>query len=121
MARPGGKRYRVQTKQGFVKDGMKKTLILLVVGFALYGLFESNPKLLQPFPQPGNAGEEQVAIAFENKQSDLQVGGLGTVIKLLPDDTNGSRHQKFILRLASGQTLLRISRIRGQTPFLRVR
>ena len=35
-----------------------------------------------------------------------QVSGSGTVIRVLPDDVNGDRHQRFILRLASGRTLL---------------
>ncbi len=30
----------------------------------------------------------------------------GTVAKTLPDDNDGSRHQRFIVRLASGSTLL---------------
>lgn len=44
--------------------------------------------------------------AFENEQSDIQVEGEGTVWKTLPDDNNGTRHQRFILKLSSGQTLL---------------
>ncbi|EKF9474187.1 DUF3465 domain-containing protein [Vibrio cholerae] len=44
--------------------------------------------------------------AYQSQQSDLQVQGLGQVVKVLPDDNDGSRHQKFILKLNSGQTLL---------------
>lgn len=46
-----------------------------------------------------------IELAYKNKQSDVQVTGSGTVIKLLRDDNEGSRHQKFILRLSSGQTI----------------
>jgi hypothetical protein len=34
------------------------------------------------------------------------VQGSGTVTRILSDDTDGSRHQRFILRIASGRTLL---------------
>ncbi len=51
-------------------------------------------------------GDQVLASAFQNQQSNLQVEGQGKVIKLLADDNNGSRHQKFIVRLHSGQTLL---------------
>lgn len=34
------------------------------------------------------------------------MGGEGVVDRALSDDNDGSRHQRFILRLASGQTLL---------------
>ena len=44
--------------------------------------------------------------AFTNKKSGLQVQGRGTVTRLLGDDFSGARHQRFILRLNSGQTLL---------------
>lgn len=44
--------------------------------------------------------------AFKNNKSDVQVKGSGTVIVLLKDDNKGSRHQKFILKLPSGQTIL---------------
>jgi hypothetical protein len=44
--------------------------------------------------------------AFVNRLSNLQVAGQGTVVKTLRDDTDGSRHQRFIVRLNSGRTLL---------------
>jgi hypothetical protein len=44
--------------------------------------------------------------AFASGTSDVQVEGEGTVIGILSDDVAGSRHQRFIVQLASGQTLL---------------
>ena len=44
--------------------------------------------------------------AYRNGVSDLIVEGTGRVERLLSDDLEGSRHQRFILRLESGQTLL---------------
>ena len=44
--------------------------------------------------------------AFETQTSNLQVQGQGIVTKILSDDNKGSRHQRFLLRLSSGQTLL---------------
>lgn len=35
-----------------------------------------------------------------------QVSGVGTVDRLLADDNSGSRHQRFIIRMDSGRTLL---------------
>jgi hypothetical protein len=53
-----------------------------------------------------NAGDAVLARAFAEQASSLEVEGLGTVTKLLADDTEGARHQRFIVQLASGQTLL---------------
>jgi hypothetical protein len=50
--------------------------------------------------------DDAIGRAFANRASDIQVEGEGAVIRLLPDDLNGSRHQRFIIQLASGQTLL---------------
>jgi len=51
-------------------------------------------------------GDGSIQAAYENRQSDVQVEGAGRVVKVLPDDNEGSRHQKFILELGSGQTIL---------------
>jgi hypothetical protein len=52
------------------------------------------------------ADDTPIGRAFASGASDIQVEGEGTVIRLLPDDLDGSRHQRFIVQLASGQTLL---------------
>lgn len=51
-------------------------------------------------------GDELLAELFNEGQSNVQVHGTGTVISLLADDLNGDRHQRFIIELKSGQTLL---------------
>lgn len=44
--------------------------------------------------------------AFSNRLGSQLVEGKGTVVKMLADDNDGSRHQRFIIRLDSGRTLL---------------
>ncbi|MBI1283017.1 MAG: DUF3465 domain-containing protein [Thiobacillus sp.] len=50
--------------------------------------------------------DAELESAFANRLGNVQVTGQGTVIKVLPDDDDGSRHQRFIIRLESGRTLL---------------
>ncbi len=52
------------------------------------------------------AGDDALGRAFANHATGLEVEGRGTVSKVLSDDNDGDRHQRFILRLASGQSLL---------------
>lgn len=50
--------------------------------------------------------DDSIGRAFATRASGIKVEGEGTVLRVLPDDLNGSRHQRFIVELASGQTLL---------------
>lgn len=54
----------------------------------------------------GSNADAVLTKAFENRESNLQIKGEGKVLKILSDDNDGSRHQRFILKLSSGQTLL---------------
>ncbi len=49
---------------------------------------------------------DSIGYAFENKLSNIQVTGSGRVKAVLKDDLKGSRHQKFILSVASGHSVL---------------
>lgn len=88
---------------------MRKFLLLVVLVVAGYaGLTQYR----QLSPVGGHAtgvesaDDAALARAVESRASGVQVQGQGRVIKVLPDDNNGSRHQRFILKLRSGQNLL---------------
>jgi hypothetical protein len=53
-----------------------------------------------------SGGDSPIGRAFNNRTSNVQVEGEGVVIRTLEDDLAGSSHQRFIIRLASGQTVL---------------
>ncbi|AMX20121.1 hypothetical protein IEC338SC_3002 [Acinetobacter pittii] len=53
-----------------------------------------------------NNGLDTVKAAYEQRQSNVQVQGSGRVKAILRDDNDGSRHQKFILVLKNGLSIL---------------
>lgn len=53
-----------------------------------------------------DADHDRILQAFRARESGVAVQGQGRVIKVLPDDNDGSRHQRFILRLDQDMTLL---------------
>lgn len=61
---------------------------------------------LAVIPSVSMANDQVLKQAYQSQQSDVQVRGSGVVIRVLRDDNVGSRHQKFILKLESRQTLL---------------
>ena len=77
-------------------------LILLLSWGAVNGCSKADPSQFAVLASQ----DDTVAHAFQNGISDLVVEIKGEVIRLLPDDLKGSRHQRFIIRLLSGQTLL---------------
>ena len=85
---------------------MKKTLVITIIAALAYGYLH-----LQGLPIPGPASSTQdtdsaLQAAYRNQQSNLQVTGHGIVVRVLPDDNIGSRHQKFIIKTGTGQSLL---------------
>lgn len=84
---------------------MKKLVFIIIAMAGVYYTLD----------QPGLVVDQDVAqspSAAPRAQNDhqwragQQVSGSGTVERVLSDDNEGSRHQRFILRLSSGRTLL---------------
>lgn len=57
-------------------------------------------------PSSANSDNRALYALMANKRSGEMVAGEGVVQKVLKDDTDGSRHQRFILDVGQGKTLL---------------
>jgi len=85
---------------------MKKLFIALLIGIGIYAYVHNNPAVISSFTEESVQNNQVITDAYQNRLSDIQVSGSGKVSRILRDDNEGSRHQRFILRLSSGQTLL---------------
>ena len=90
----------------------KKLFVAIAVAAAVYfGLGQrfapapEAPNSTTTNTSPGDA-QSPLLNAIAERRSGVQVLGEGTVFKLLTDDYEGSRHQRFLIELAGGQTLL---------------
>ena len=57
-------------------------------------------------PPSTRSDDAVVAEAFASRRSDVLVTVVGTVSRVLPDDEDGARHQRFLVDLARGPSLL---------------
>ncbi|NNC78478.1 MAG: DUF3465 domain-containing protein [Woeseiaceae bacterium] len=96
---------------------MKKLVPFAVAVLVAYFLSEQSERESQSgissSPASAAAQQEQrrlsgdeLARAFEKRLTSHQVQGEGTVERVLSDDNEGSRHQRFVLRVSPGQTVM---------------
>jgi len=69
---------------------------------------------LQSAPRDDTA---KIHLLFSGMRSDIQVEAAGEVVKVLPDDTQGDRHQLFLCELSNGLTL-KISHNTDIAPYI---
>jgi len=63
-------------------------------------------QILRNAPPPEGCDLTAIETAFSERNSNVQVEQHGRVLHILPDDLDGSRHQRFIVELPSGHTVL---------------
>mgnify|MGYP000284503286 CR=1 FL=1 len=85
---------------------MKKNIyVLVIIAVLAYG-YINQQQVTEPGISSPQASSSAVQQAYDRQQSDVQVQGEGIVIRVLPDDVEGSRHQRFILEVSQGNSLL---------------
>lgn len=92
------------------KLGWLLMLVAIVIG-ASQGIVMVRHKVAAfgasaPWRQESKNDEKRLLEAFQQQQGLAQVTVSGRIIKVLPDDNQGSRHQRFIIEVGAGQTLL---------------
>lgn len=60
----------------------------------------------KPAVTSASGDSSEIIAAYKSQRSDVQVRGSAVVSRLLPDDNEGSRHQKFIIKLSNGRSVL---------------
>jgi hypothetical protein len=84
---------------------MKRILFFVLAAAGAYYVTQQPDAAFQDHATPSTF-VAPVAQPSAQWRSGQQVSGTGTVSRILSDDNEGSRHQRFILRLGTGQTLL---------------
>jgi hypothetical protein len=103
---------------------MKKTVVLMLVALAMFALgrFSAAPAQHNALEAPtgknapalsadpvqtnDTQGRAALAEAYTRRLQDVPVEASGRVLKVLPDDNQGSRHQRFLLDTGLGHSLL---------------
>lgn len=77
-------------------------VFVLALSYTAYQQSPDNPPR-QSVEYPSSTALDD---AIDGRRNDYQVQGSGVIERLLSDDNDGSRHQRFIVRLDSGRTVL---------------
>jgi len=85
---------------------MRKLVVLVVAAALTYGYLQERGVPLPDVASWNQPAGGTLRDAYAHRESGVQVQGEGVVTRILDDDREGSRHQRFILRLDDGQTVL---------------
>ena len=69
------------------------------------------PALPRETSTPSLSDNAAIARAFANHARDVRVDGSGSVSRVLSDDNQGERHQRFLVLLPTGQSILIVHNI----------
>jgi hypothetical protein len=89
---------------------MKRLLLVIAIALvaiaAYFGYVQRRSPSSDVKVSDGSRSDSSLASAFKNHARNVQVQGRGVVTKILADDNDGSRHQRFVVRVDSGHIIL---------------
>ena len=83
---------------------MKKTFVPLLILAFVFVAYQNQS--VGPGPAANAPATSPPAASYVDWQAGDQVRGSGTVTRVLSDDNDGSRHQRFIVEVSPGRTVL---------------
>jgi hypothetical protein len=94
-----------------LRQVIRNGALVVAAALAVYSAYQAETDTQPAVIERGGETDQVLARAYEERLGDLQISGSGVVVRVLSDDTRGSRHQRFIVELASGQQLLIVHNI----------
>lgn len=97
---------------------MKKWVLFVLIGLGIFALgrFSATDSPLSAVSEspagqtqastPDTRGADSIADAYTRRLQDVPIQAEGRVVKVLPDDNKGSRHQRFLIDTGYGHTVL---------------
>ncbi|BHH81964.1 DUF3465 domain-containing protein [Desulforhopalus sp. 52FAK] len=86
------------------KISPQRAIILLLIALLFFIADYYTKNNSTPLPSAKNS--TAIEQAYNNKKESVQVMGRGVVVKILPDDLHGAKHQKFIIKISKDLTIL---------------
>jgi len=81
----------------------QKQRVFLIIGFTVLTYFASQYPTSPEIHAPKN---ESIESLIQQQKSNVRVTLTSIVFKVLKDDLKGSRHQRFLIQIGSGDTIL---------------
>lgn len=98
-------------------------LVLVLVGLQLWHKpsvpVSATPSVAAPDPASADPGtlNATLSAAARAHESGIEVDASGRITRILPDDTKGARHQRFLVRIGDSLTIL-VAHNRDLAPYI---
>ena len=93
--------------------------VLVLLGLQLWHRPSAPSSVSAPASADPGTPNAALSAAVRAHESGVEVGASGRVTRVLPDDTKGARHQRFLVRIGDSLTIL-VAHNRDLAPYVPV-